>query len=279
MGDHTTASNLNSTALGASTTASGLGSTAMGVGTTANGNFSTAMGFTTTASGPFSTVMGAYASTNLTSGSFVYGDLSTSASSALVQATADNSFVARASGGFRFRTSPDLSTGCDVSGGTSAGNLNCSGTIQSTSGGFRFPDNTVQTTAATGGGAASDVVCTGCVGTSDLADGAVTAVKLAAGVARNTHWAGVTSAGTVFKQTGGISGSLTGTGTYDLTFPSGLNLNTGCTNLASGIDGSTILQTIDGPRFGAPSNVLRVRVFDAAGSLVNAGFEVAVICL
>src|SRR5207253_6087235 len=70
---------------------------------------------------------------------------------------------------------------------------------------------------------------------SDL-DGAVTASKLAAGVARNTHWAGVTSAGTVFKQTGGISGSLTATGTYDLIFPSGLNLNTGCTNLASGVD-------------------------------------------
>ena len=107
----------------------------------------------------------------------------------------------------------------------------------------------------------------------------MTASKLAAGVARNTHWAGVTSAGTVFKQTGGISGSLTATGTYDLIFPSGLNLNTGCTNLASGVDGTNILQTIDGPRFGAPSNLLRVRVFDVAGNLVNAGFEVAVICL
>ena len=89
----------------------------------------------------------------------------------------------------------------------------------------------------------------------------------------------MTSAGTVFKQTGGISGSLTATGTYDLIFPSGLNLNTGCTNLASGVDGTNILQTIDGPRFGAPSNLLRVRVFDVAGNLVNAGFEVAVICL
>ena len=133
--------------------------------------------------------------------------------------------------------------------------------------------------AATGGGAASDVVCSGCVGTSDLANGAVTAVKLAAGVARNTHWAGVTSVGSVFKQTGGITGSLTGTGTYDLTFPSGLILNTGCANIASGADGTNILQTIAGPRFGAPANVLRVRVFDVAGNPVNSGFEVAVICL
>src|SRR5207247_5133526 len=77
---------------------------------------------------------------------------STSASGALVEATADNSFVVRASGGLRLRTSPDLTTGCDISGGTSSGSLSCSGTIHSASGGFRFPDNTVQTTAASGGG-------------------------------------------------------------------------------------------------------------------------------
>src|SRR5881296_778969 len=192
MGDHAAATSDAATAMGEGTTASGDGSTAMGGHTTASGDFSTAMGdraaatavgstamgILTTASGSGSTAMGALASTNLRQGSFVYGDFSTSASGALVQATADNSFVVRASGGFRFRTSPDLSTGCDVSGGTLAGNLTCSGTIYSTSGGFRFPDNTVQTTAATGGGAASDVVCTGCVGTSDLANGAVTAPKL-----------------------------------------------------------------------------------------------------
>ena len=279
MGGHTTASGDFSTAMGDRAAATAVGSTAMGILTTASGSGSTAMGQNTTASGQGSTAMGALASTNLRQGSFVYGDFSTSASGALVQATADNSFVVRASGGFRFRTSPDLSTGCDVSGGTSAGNLTCSGTIHSTSGGFQFPDNTVQTTAATGGGAASDVVCSGCVGTSDLANGAVTAVKLAAGVARNTHWAGVTSVGSVFKQTGGITGSLTATGTYDLTFPSGLILNTGCANIASGADGTNILQTIAGPRFGAPANVLRVRVFDVAGNSVNSGFEVAVICL
>src|SRR5207249_993488 len=161
MGGHTTASGDFSTAMGDRAAATAVGSTAMGILTTASGSGSTAMGQNTTASGQGSTAMGALASTNLRQGSFVYGDFSTSASGALVQATADNSFVVRASGGFRFRTSPDLSTGCDVSGGTLAGNLTCSGTIYSTSGGFRFPDNTVQTTAATGGGAASDVVCTG----------------------------------------------------------------------------------------------------------------------
>jgi len=174
MGGHTVASGDFSTAMGDRAVATDVGSTAMGILTTASGRGSTAMGENTTASGAGSTAIGTDASTNLRAGSFVYGDRSAFATRTVVQATADNSFVVRATGGFRFRTAPDLSTGCDLLGGT----LSCSGTIHSVVGGFRFPDNTVQTTAATGGGSATDVVCTGCVGTSDLANGAVTAPKL-----------------------------------------------------------------------------------------------------
>jgi len=162
MGQNTTASGEASTAMGVGATASGLRSIAMGSGPTASGNFSVAIGSVVTASGQRSVAMGTLASTNLRQGSFVYGDLSTSASGALVQATADNSFVVRASGGLRFRTSPDLTTGCDISGGTVPGNLSCTGTIQSASGGFRFPDNTVQTTAATGGISAHEIVQNTC---------------------------------------------------------------------------------------------------------------------
>ncbi|MGH7673244.1 MAG: tail fiber domain-containing protein [Gemmatimonadales bacterium] len=147
MGNSTTASGPQSVAMGFQTTATRDRSTALGDRTTANGLISTALGSQTTASGDFSTAMGTLASTNLRSGSFVYGDLSTGLTGALVEATVPNQFVVRASGGLRFRTAPDLSTGCDISSGA----LGCTGMIASASGGFRFPDGTVQTTAASGG--------------------------------------------------------------------------------------------------------------------------------
>ena len=58
MGDETTASGLQSTAMGDGTTASGQASTAMGRNTTASGDRSTAMGDETTASGGNATAMG-----------------------------------------------------------------------------------------------------------------------------------------------------------------------------------------------------------------------------
>src|SRR6266550_6257240 len=151
LGSGTTASGSWSTAMGQNTTASAINSTALGVQTTASGDASTAVGRNTTASGAFTTAMGNFASTNGMTGSFAYGDASTST---IVNATTPNSFVVRASGGFRFRTSPVLTTGCDIAGGT----LSCSAAIQSASGGFRFPDNTVQTTAAAGGLSAHEIV-------------------------------------------------------------------------------------------------------------------------
>lgn len=127
----------------------GLFSTAIGRQTTASGNASAALGMLTTASGELSTAMGTLASTNGQSGAFVYGDASTAASKAVVTASAPNEFVVRAAGGVRLRTSSDLSTGCNVT--APSGALTCSGKITSTSGGFQFPDGTVQTTAGGAG--------------------------------------------------------------------------------------------------------------------------------
>lgn len=116
MGITTTASNFASTAMGVSTTASGAASTALGSETKAQGRSSTAMGFRTTAVTDFTTAMGSNA-VAFGKGSFVYGDNSTSET---VTAAFPDQFVVRASGGFRFRTSPTLSTGCDLPLGSGA---------------------------------------------------------------------------------------------------------------------------------------------------------------
>jgi endosialidase-like protein/trimeric autotransporter adhesin len=115
LGSETVASGFGSTAMGGKTTASGGVSTAMGSETVASGATATAMGFQTIASGDRSTAMGTYASTNGQPGALVYGDASTTT---VVEATEPNQFVVRASGGFLFRTAPDLSTGCDLPAGS-----------------------------------------------------------------------------------------------------------------------------------------------------------------
>jgi hypothetical protein len=140
-------------AMGSRATA-GLWSTALGSETTA-GRGGTALGRRVFAGGDWATAMGSYASAG--TGSFVYGDASTtsvvqatagdfvprtspenipdqdaekrilarnaqlqvqSLTTAFVQANEPNRFVARAAGGFRFRTSPDLATGCDLALGS-----------------------------------------------------------------------------------------------------------------------------------------------------------------
>ena len=116
MGDRTIASGTASTAMGTFAFATGPASTAMGSHTVASGINSTAMGSLTIASGNGSTAMGTSASTNGMDGSFVYGDASPTVFP--VNNTAFNQFTVRASGGFQFRTSPDLSTGCNLPGGS-----------------------------------------------------------------------------------------------------------------------------------------------------------------
>ncbi len=103
IGDRNVASGDRSTAMGATTRASGYASTAMGIGTTASGNYSTAMGYHT--------------STNGFAGSFVYGDASTSA---VVNNTAANQFMARAAGGTIFYSNSGLTAGVSLAPGGGA---------------------------------------------------------------------------------------------------------------------------------------------------------------
>ena len=100
MGRYSAANGVYSTALGTAI-AGGSHSTAMGA-STANGDYSTAMGSSTTASGSYSTAIGKNVDTNNMMGSFIYGDAS---SRSIVTNTANNQFVAAATGGVYFFTS------------------------------------------------------------------------------------------------------------------------------------------------------------------------------
>jgi hypothetical protein len=106
------------TAIGVNAKARGNNTIALGAGTNATGNESTAMGSFTSAIGAYSTAMGSFAIA-FGSGSFAYGDRSTSD----VVTALNDQFVVRATGGFRFRTKSDLSTGCDLQ--TGSGTFSC----------------------------------------------------------------------------------------------------------------------------------------------------------
>ena len=203
LGTFVTASGNGSVAMGQQTTASGSQSTAMGASTTASGSSSTAMGGGTTASGAGSTAIGTDASTNGFTGSFVYGDRSAFATRTVVQATADNSFVVRATGGFRFRTAPDLSTGCNLLGGM----LSCSGAIHSDVGGFSFPDGTVQTTAASGGTPAQGLAAVNGSGGLIRGHNVASISRVRAGVYTVTFTAAVNVAAGFYVVTPGVVGT------------------------------------------------------------------------
>jgi hypothetical protein len=117
IGNRTTASGENSTAMGLNTTASGSHSVAMGSDATASGGIAIAMGTRTTASGASSTAMGVLASTNDHNGSFVYGDGSTLSSGDVVQNSAANQFMVRASGGTIFYSASHLASGVSLAPG------------------------------------------------------------------------------------------------------------------------------------------------------------------
>jgi hypothetical protein len=108
-------------AAGGSNRCTGLGCTAIGFSNNAGGQGSVALGYHVTANADFSTAIGYRASVRGHSGAMVFGDQSTFDS---VQAVANNEFVVRASGGFRFRTNPTLTTGCDLPAGS--GVFSCS---------------------------------------------------------------------------------------------------------------------------------------------------------
>ncbi len=116
IGRDVTASAWGATAMGISSSAGGIASLAVGSSSNASGDYSLALGTNAVASGDYSTVLGQQASSDGFSGSFVYGDRSTSTQ---LRATAQNQFLVRAAGGVDLHTSADLSSGLHLGGGGS----------------------------------------------------------------------------------------------------------------------------------------------------------------
>jgi hypothetical protein len=108
-------------AAGANNRCNGFACVAMGYTNTADGQGSVALGYRVTADADYTVSLGYRASARGHSGTFTWSDASTTDS---LQATANNQFNARASGGFRFRTNPTLTTGCDLPAGS--GVFSCS---------------------------------------------------------------------------------------------------------------------------------------------------------
>ncbi len=103
---------LQSTTSGAASTVAG------GAVNTASGDYSAVAGGTyNTVSGTGSFAAGEYTTDANFSGVFLWGDNSTRLSQTSMTATADNQFLARASGGVIFYTKSDLSTGVSVAAG------------------------------------------------------------------------------------------------------------------------------------------------------------------
>jgi hypothetical protein len=102
-------------AAGASSRCESLGCVAMGYITHAGGQGSVALGYRVTADADYTTALGYRASAHGHSGAFVRGDASTTDS---LLAVANNEFAVRAAGGFRFRTSSTLNTGCNLAAGS-----------------------------------------------------------------------------------------------------------------------------------------------------------------
>lgn len=100
---------------GANSNCTGFACVAMGFTNNATNQAAVAIGYRLTANGDYATVLGYRASANGRSGVFVRGDFSTTDS---ILAVANNEFAVRASGGFRFRTNPTLTTGCNLPAGS-----------------------------------------------------------------------------------------------------------------------------------------------------------------
>ncbi len=166
---------------GEQNTASGTGAVVGGgYGNTASGAYSTVPnGSLNTASGVYSFAAGHQAKANHT-GTFVWAD----STNADFTSTSANQFLIRANGNVGINTNAPSSP------------LTVNGIIQSTTGGIKFPDNSVQTTATTSGGTVTSVgtgagltggpittsgtisIADNGVTTSKIADSAVTSAKI-----------------------------------------------------------------------------------------------------
>ena len=138
FGEHDTANANYSLAMGYQNTAgqsafNGIANIALGYQNKILGNYSVGMGygnsvptsatnavvlgFHSTASGNYSTAIGNYVSTNTHSGSFIYGDSSTSV---VTNNTANNQFMVRAAGGTIIYSNAGLTTGVTLTAGSGA---------------------------------------------------------------------------------------------------------------------------------------------------------------
>ena len=123
FGSGTTVSGTAGFAAGASNTCSGFACTAIGYYAKAGGQGSVALGYKVTANNDYTTALGYRASNNGKTGTFVWGDESTTDS---VRNQANNEFRIRAAGGIRLRTSANANvavgsngaTGCDLPAGS-----------------------------------------------------------------------------------------------------------------------------------------------------------------
>ncbi|UQN08677.1 tail fiber domain-containing protein [Deinococcus sp. QL22] len=134
FGDQVTVTGASATGFGANNTVDGnfgfsAGSqnscagfvcTSIGYFNVVDGQGATAIGYRNTADADYGLALGQRADVDGYTGSFVWGDASTTD---FVRSTGTNQFVARARGGFRFRTNATLSTGCDIAAGGAS--LNC----------------------------------------------------------------------------------------------------------------------------------------------------------
>jgi len=117
FGTNVTTSGTAGFAAGSSNTCSGFACMAVGYTNTASGQGAVALGYRTTANADYSVALGNRVSSGGHKGSFAFGDASVNGVTPSLN-TADNEFMARATGGFRLRTSADLSTGCDLPAGS-----------------------------------------------------------------------------------------------------------------------------------------------------------------
>lgn len=112
IGDSAIANYYRNVAVGKNVTSTAFSAgMAMGNNVYVTGATAWAAGHNLTATGHFSTALGTNASTNGRSGSFVYGDLSTTDT---VKNTANHQFMVRAAGGYIFYSSVDLSMGVEL---------------------------------------------------------------------------------------------------------------------------------------------------------------------
>ncbi len=161
MGHMTTAIELFSTAIGQNTRASGTYSVAMGCTTSASGNSSFSMGQYNSATGSASVAFGQF---SVASGmrSFSFGTNTTASGTNSISlgeritASGNNSFaIGLSSASYTLSQNNAMAImGGKVGIGTVTPRnaLEVADTIYSSAGGFRFPDGSVQTTAAAGGG-------------------------------------------------------------------------------------------------------------------------------